>query len=246
MYYFASDIHLGGGDKEIARATERRFVEWLNRVSVDAEAIFLCGDIFDFWFEYSQVVPKGFVRTLGTIASLTDRGIRVVFMAGNHDMWLREYLAEECGMEVYTKPKKFLLAGKWVHVAHGDNLNVAPKEWKLRVLNGLFRSKCAYSTFSRLIHPDLMLKFGLAWSDSSRKKHVDMNGYNTVDGQGVRPLIEYAKESAAGCDYYIYGHLHQHLIYEENGVKYLFINDWNHEPYYAKIDNEGQISLEKA
>ncbi|MFR9554668.1 MAG: UDP-2,3-diacylglucosamine diphosphatase, partial [Rikenellaceae bacterium] len=99
MYYFASDTHLGAGSIEEQRLTERLFVEWLERVSADAEAIFLCGDIFDFWFEYKRVVPRGFVRTLGTIASITDRGVRVIFMAGNHDMWVRDYLAVECGME---------------------------------------------------------------------------------------------------------------------------------------------------
>mgnify|MGYP000771996908 CR=1 FL=1 len=102
MYYFASDIHLGAGDEHSARAVERRFVAWLDKVSGDAEAIFLVGDIFDFWFEYRRVVPKGFVRTLGKLAELTDRGVRVVFFTGNHDMWVGDYLARECGVEIHT------------------------------------------------------------------------------------------------------------------------------------------------
>ena len=107
MYYFASDIHLGAGGEAFAQQTERRFVRWLDDAAQDAEAIFLVGDVFDFWFEYRGVVPKGFVRTLGKLAELTDRGIRVVFFTGNHDMWVGDYLARECGVEIHTSPQQF-------------------------------------------------------------------------------------------------------------------------------------------
>ena len=102
MIYFASDIHLGCGSVEEARTRERRFTAWLDRAAEDAEAIFLLGDLFDFWFEYRRVVPQGFVRTLGKLAALTDRGIRVVFFTGNHDMWVGDYLYRECGVEIHT------------------------------------------------------------------------------------------------------------------------------------------------
>ena len=104
MIYFASDIHLGAGDPATARCTERRFTAWLDAVSRDAEAIYLLGDLFDFWFEYRRVVPQGFVRTLGKLAELTDRGVRVVFFTGNHDMWVGDYLHRECGVEIHTEP----------------------------------------------------------------------------------------------------------------------------------------------
>lgn len=124
MYYFASDIHLGAGDPETARRTERRFVAWLDAAGRDAEAIFLLGDIFDFWFEYRRVVPKGFVRTLGKLAELTDRGVRVVFFTGNHDMWVGDYLARECGVEIHTAPQEVTLAGQRLFLAHGDNMRI--------------------------------------------------------------------------------------------------------------------------
>ena len=124
MIYFASDIHLGAGDVRTAREVERRFVAWLDMVSRDAEAIFLVGDIFDFWFEYRRVVPQGFVRTLGKIAELTDRGIRVVFFTGNHDMWVGDYLTRECGMEIHTGPPLLELAGCRVFVVPGDHMNI--------------------------------------------------------------------------------------------------------------------------
>ena len=105
MYYFASDILLGAGGPAAARAVEKRFVAWLDEVSRDADAVLILGDLFDFWFEYKRVVPKGFVRVLGKLCELTDRGIRVVFMTGNHDMWVRDYFEAECGVEVYTSPR---------------------------------------------------------------------------------------------------------------------------------------------
>ena len=140
MYYFASDIHLGAGGEAFAQQTERRFVRWLDDAAQDAEAIFLVGDVFDFWFEYRGVVPKGFVRTLGKLAELTDRGIRVVFFTGNHDMWVGDYLARECGVEIYTSPQQFRLNGKNVFIAHGDNMNIDGQP-VLKFLNTVFRSR---------------------------------------------------------------------------------------------------------
>ena len=124
MIYFASDIHLGAGSSAEARATERAFCRWLDMVSEDATQIYLLGDIFDFWFEYKRVIPKGFVRVLGRLAELTDRGVRVVFFTGNHDMWCRDYLTKECGIEVYTNPRVMEVGGRVLHIAHGDNMNI--------------------------------------------------------------------------------------------------------------------------
>ncbi|MFI3270231.1 MAG: UDP-2,3-diacylglucosamine diphosphatase [Rikenellaceae bacterium] len=247
MYYFVSDIHLGSGTPQEARATEQRFVKWLRRVGEDAEAIFLCGDIFDFWFEYQHVVPKGFVRTLAQIASLTDRGVRVVFMAGNHDMWLGNYLSAECGVEIYTRPKIFTLSGKRVHVAHGDNLNVQ-RDLKLKIMNNTFRSSTVRKLFSTLVHPDLALRFGLWWSDKSREKHIRGEGHNTIDGLYVRSLVEYAEQQQLSepCDLYIYGHLHQTLRHSCDGFEVLFINDWSEDPHYITLNEEGEAKIEKA
>ncbi|MFI3304935.1 MAG: UDP-2,3-diacylglucosamine diphosphatase [Rikenellaceae bacterium] len=245
MYYFASDIHLGGGGRAVARETESRFVEWLERAAEDAEAILLCGDIFDIWFENKRVVPKGFTRTLGTLSRLTDRGVRVIFMAGNHDMWLGDYLADECGLEIYRKPTIFEFAGKRVHVAHGDNLKLG-RNWSLRLMNILFHSKFVYRAAARVVHPDLLLKFGHWWSEESRRKHRKMVGHNTIDGYGVRSLIEYATEHQATepCDYYIFGHLHQMFDYQGDGFRVLFTNDWSEEPHVAALDSEGNMRLE--
>lgn len=171
MYYFASDIHLGAGGPAAARAVEKRFVAWLDEVSRDADAVFILGDLFDFWFEYKRVVPKGFVRVLGKLCELTDRGIRVVFMTGNHDMWVRDYFEAECGVEVYTSPRIMELAGKRVFLAHGDNMKIDHLP-VLRFMNAVFRSKTIRFLFSWLVHPDWAMRFGQWWSGKSRKSHL--------------------------------------------------------------------------
>ncbi len=245
MYYFVSDIHLGAGSAQEAKATEERFVEWLDSVGDHATAIFICGDMFDFWFEYKRVVPKGFVRTLGRIARLTDRGVRVVFMAGNHDQWIGDYLASECGMELYTSPQIFEIEGKRLYVAHGDNLNIKGDPL-LRFMNCGFRSKWLRALFSSLVHPDLALKFGQWWSRSSRNKHVHTQYKGRNAAQEM--LSEYATtiRASEGSDYHIFGHIHLALDHTTaDGTRVIFTNDWSHTPYCAVMDKNGEIRLEK-
>ncbi len=247
MYYFVSDIHLRYGG-EGSRKKELFFVEWLKWVADDgdAEAVFVCGDIFDFWFEYQRVVPKGFVRVLAQLETMTERGIRVVFMAGNHDMWVGDYLREECGVEIYTSPRTFNLGSSVVYVAHGDNLNVVD-DWRLRMLNKIFRSKCAKVIFSWLVHPDVAMKFGLWWSNSSRKKHVAMDGSGTIEGVGIRSLIDHSarQQQESPCDHYIYGHLHQSFQYTDSKdeFKVTFISDWSQSIFYARLNGEGDMTI---
>ena len=216
MIYFASDVHLGAGGDAAAREVEQRFVAWLDAAARDAEAIFLVGDIFDFWFEYRRVVPKGFVRTLGKLAELTDRGIRVVFFTGNHDMWVGDYLTRECGMEIYTSPQLLTLHGRRVFVAHGDNMKIDGQPL-LKLLNSGFRSRTLKWLFSWGLHPDWALKFGHWWSGKSRKGHdaADEKARREgteggFDASLTEPLIEYAREYAAGhdVDHFVFGHMH--------------------------------------
>ena len=239
MYYFASDIHLGAGGRECARRVESRFVEWLEMVGRDAEAIYLLGDIFDFWFEYHRVVPKGFVRVLAKLAELTSRGVRVVFLTGNHDMWVYDYLTEECGVEVYTKPIFEELAGKRLFLAHGDNMKIDGQPL-LRLMNSIFRSKVARVLFSWLIHPDLALKFGRWWSGKSRKAHG-----GEIPEWVNDPLYSYAEELCGrervdGC---IFGHTHKSEVRQCGETRILFLSEWEHRPSYAVMDAEGEIKL---
>ena len=244
MHYFASDIHLGAGTQAEARATEQCFVAWLDRVAADAETIVLAGDIFDFWFEYRRVIPKGFVRTLGKLAALTDRGIRIILLTGNHDMWMRDYLTQECGVEVYTRPQIFTLGDQKIFVAHGDNMKIDGK-WLLKLMNSTFRSRPLRWLFSWLIHPDHAVRFGRWWSGSSRKKHhADQFGESVTE-----PLIAYAREHRAqhpeAADHYLFGHMHYPRDYREEGLHVLLLGCWEGaRGSYAQLDGAGNLRLE--
>jgi len=120
--YFASDQHLGAPTSKDSFVREKRFLYWLDTVKKDAEAIFLLGDLFDFWFEYKSVVPKGFVRILGKLAEIKDSGIPVYFFVGNHDLWMTDYFEKELNIPVYHKPQEFLIDNKKFFIGHGDGL----------------------------------------------------------------------------------------------------------------------------
>ncbi len=252
-YYFASDIHLGAGEEQFARETERLFVAWLDEAARDAEAIFLVGDVFDFWFEYRRVVPKGFVRTLGKLSELTDRGIRVVFFTGNHDMWVTDYLTRECGVEIYTAPQELTLAGKKVFIAHGDNMNIQGQPL-LRLLNGVFRSRMLRRGFSWLVHPDLAMKFGHWWSGKSRKSHNAADRRAVESGRGggfdaglTEPLIAYARAYAAthAVDHFVFGHMHFARDYRDGGLHVVNLGCWEKNPAYAVLDDSGEMTLKR-
>ena len=240
MYYFVSDIHLGAGGDE-ARSTERRFVAWLDDVSRDADAIYILGDLFDFWFEYKRVVPRGFVRTLAKLAELTERGVRVVFLTGNHDMWVRDYLTAECGVEIHTRPVEVGLCGRRMLLAHGDNMNIKG-QYALQLMNTVFRSRLLRFLFSWGVHPDLALKFGRWWSDSSRKNHDK----HPSDAKSTDILIDYAREYAAGHSdvrTFIFGHMHVARDYRDDNIRVLSLGEWRDNPTYAVMNAEGEICI---
>ena len=234
MIYFASDIHLGSGDRDTQRATEQRFVEWLSSIESTAEVLFLVGDIFDFWFEYGRVVPKGFVRALGKLAQMTDRGIRVVMLTGNHDMWVGDYLTAECGIELYTTAQTFTLKGKKYLVSHGDNTNIKGQPM-LRLMNAFFRSKSLRVVASWLIHPDLFLKFGQWWSGSSRKAHKAQTELSYLN-----PLIEFAAGyEDKSVEHFVFGHIH--IPHQTETIT--FLGNWAEGCSWAEIGDDGKIIL---
>lgn len=238
MHYFVSDIHLGSGDVAEQRRVERKFLDFLSQIEADAQTLFLVGDIFDFWFEYKRVVPKGFVRVLGRLAELCDKGVRVVMLTGNHDMWVGNYLTDECGIELYTKPQTFTLAGKTLFVAHGDNMNIGNKPI-LCLMNAMFRSKVLRKVASWLIHPDLFMRFGKWWSGKSRKSHNANYGAEVLE-----PLVDYAAKYGAehSVDYFIFGHMH-YAMDVTAAERVLFMGDWHRQPSYIALDNDGKIEL---
>ena len=245
MIYFASDIHLGAGSVQEAKRTERAFCRWLDMVAQDATQIYLLGDIFDFWFEHKRVAPKGFVRVLGRLAALTDRGVKVVFFTGNHDMWCRDYLTVECGLEVYTCSRVMEVGGRVMHIAHGDNMNIGNQPL-LRLMNTMFRSSALRWIFSWFIHPDLAHKFGRWWSGKSRKSH----GKEAISVDMLSYLTDYARRDHSEdgrADSYIFGHMHiGHRTTIEDGVEVLFLGDWSgRSAVYGVMDEANSLELKE-
>ena len=237
--YFAADVHLGGGDTATARETERRFVAWLDRAAEDADAIFLLGDLFDFWFEYRRVVPKGFVRTLAKLAELTGRGIRVVLLTGNHDQWMRDYLTAECGVELYTRPQLFEINGQQLYLAHGDHMGVGREPW---LLNRIFRSRTLRWLFAWGVHPDLALKFGHWWSRKSRKSHARKG---PIDPAITEPLIGFARAYARThrVDHFVFGHMHIAREYRDGTLHTVHLGGWEAPASYAVLEADGSLTL---
>jgi UDP-2,3-diacylglucosamine hydrolase len=183
-------------------------------------------------------VPKGFVRVLGRLAELSEKGVKIVMLTGTHDMWVGDYLTNECGIELYTKPQTIVVADKTLFVAHGDNMNIKGQP-VLRAMNAMFRSKCLRKIASWLIHPDCFMRFGQWWSGKSRKSH------NTDYGSEVlEHLVDYAVKygNEHKVDYFVFGHLH-YAADIKTTERILFMGDWHSQPSYVVLDNNGEIEL---
>lgn len=239
MIYFASDIHLGGGDAAAARATERRFIAWLDRVAGDAEAIVLAGDVFDFWFEKGRKIPDGYDAVLKKLRELTLRRVRVLFFTGNHDMWLNGYFERVCGMEVHTEPQLLTLGGRRIFVAHGDNLNLRgkPGAW---ALNTLFRSKPARFLFELFTPYRVILRFGRWWSGRSGK-----SGRTCTEPAVIEPLVAYARKYALthAVDHFVFGHMHHACDRREGALHTIHLGGWEAASSYAVLDDRGELTL---
>ncbi|WP_320054184.1 UDP-2,3-diacylglucosamine diphosphatase [uncultured Acetobacteroides sp.] len=164
--YFASDVHLGLPGIEPPIERERRFIRWLDMAKQDAEEIILLGDIFDFWYEYKKVIPRGFSRFLGKLSEITDSGITVRFFTGNHDIWAYDYLHTECGVILHSEPFTCEFAGKRFFLHHGDGLG--NMDWKYKLMKWFFTWKVSQFLFSTFVHPNLALWLAHNWSYKSR------------------------------------------------------------------------------
>ena len=163
--YFLSDFHLGAPDYETSLVREKRVVKFLDEIKNDAAQIFILGDLFDFWYEYKNVVPKGFVRILGKLAELTDSGIQIHFFVGNHDMWMKGYFEKELNIKVYHHPEEFELNGKKFLIGHGDGLG--PGDHRYKALKKVFRNKFSQWLFG-IMHPRLGIGIADYFSSKSR------------------------------------------------------------------------------
>ncbi len=234
--YFASDLHLGIPDYNASLEREKRFVRWLDLIQSDASAIFIVGDLFDFWFEYRQVVPKGYVRVLGKLAALRDKGIPVYFFTGNHDQWMRDYFQHELGIPVFHEPQRVTIGGKQFLIAHGDGLG--PGDHGYKFLKTLFRGRFSRWLFS-ILHPDIGVWLGKRWSKNNRL--INGNDQAEFMGEEKEWLVQFARTvlKTEPIDYFIFGHRHIVLEYQLTETsKYINLGDWIKFNSYAVYDGK--------
>ena len=220
MIYFLSDAHLGSLLVKDQRAHEKKLVDWLDNVKKDATAIYLLGDMFDFWFEYKTVVPKGFVRFLGKLAELTDSGIEIHFFIGNHDIWTFGYLENEIGLIIHKEPYTVQLGNKRFFMAHGDGLYAEDHGFKF--IRTIFHSRTAQKLF-RLLPAQLGQEFGYNWSKRNREKILPIE--NKYLGEEKEKLVVFAKKyvETHDVDFLIFGHRHLALNLQLKNQKRLII-----------------------
>ncbi len=234
--YFSSDNHLGAPTMEQSLPREKKFVAWLDHIKHDAAAIFLLGDLFDFWFEYKTVIPKGFTRTLGKLAEISDSGIPIYFFVGNHDLWMRDYFKTELNIEVFHKPQDFTFNDKTFLIGHGDGLGPGDKGYKR--MKKVFTNPLSKWLFNWL-HPDIGVK--LAQYMSVKNKLISGDDDAKFLGEDNEWLVQYCKrkESQQHRDYYVFGHRHLPLEISINDTsKYVNLGDWIQYYTYGAFDGK--------
>jgi len=222
--YFAYDNHLGAPTKEASKLREKKFVAWLDEIKEDAAAIFLLGDLFDFWAEYKTVIPKGFTRTLGKLAEITDSGIPVYFFVGNHDLWMNGYFEEELNIPVYHEPKEFTFNNKTFFIGHGDGLGPGDKGYKR--MKKVFTNPVSKWLF-RWLHPDIGVR--VAQYLSVKNKLISGDDDATFLGEENEWLVQYCKRKleTKHYNYFVFGHRHLPLEINLNEKsKYVNLGDW--------------------
>ena len=236
--YFLSDAHLGSLAIPHGRTQERRLVRFLDSIKEKASAVYLLGDMFDFWNEYRYVVPKGYSRFLGKLSELTDNGVEVHFFAGNHDLWTYGYLEEECGVIVHKASVTTEIYGKVFFLAHGDGLG--DPDNKFKILRKLFHNRTCQRLLN-FVHPRWGMALGLNWAKHSRLKRADGKEVPFM-GEDKEFLVRFArdyKRSHPNIDYFLFGHRHIELdLPIDKSTRMLILGDWIWQFTYAVFDGE--------
>ncbi|GGW57779.1 UDP-2,3-diacylglucosamine hydrolase [Winogradskyella epiphytica] len=242
--YFSSDNHLGAPTTEASKPREQKFVAWLDEVKQDAAAIFLLGDLFDFWFEYKTVVPKGFTRTLGKLAEISDSGIPIYFFVGNHDLWMNGYFEEELGIPVYHEPREFIISSgagtpnskTSFFIGHGDGLGPEDKGYKR--MKKVFTNPLFQWLF-KWVHPDIGVRVGQYMSVKNKLISGDEDA--KFLGEDNEWLVAYCKRKLEEKhrDYFVFGHRHLPLeIPLKDHSKYINLGDWIQYYTYGVFDGK--------
>lgn len=234
--YFASDQHFGAPTSEKSKPREKLFITWLDSIKNDAEAIFLLGDLFDFWFEYTKVVPKGFIRVLGKLAELSDSGIKIHFFVGNHDLWMKDYFETELNITIYRKPTEFTFNNKLFLIGHGDGLGPGDKGYKR--MKKVFTNPFS-NWFYKWLHPDIGVR--LAQYLSVKNKLISGEEDIKFLGEENEWLVQYCKKKLTQkhYDFFVFGHRHLPLeITISENSKYINTGDWINHFTYAVFESE--------
>ena len=235
--YFASDLHLGIPNHQDSLVREKKFVRWLESIQDDAKALYLVGDIFDYWHEYKRVVPRGFVRLLGKLAELRDGGLPIFAFTGNHDLWMFGYFEEELGIPVYKEPIQKTFNNKKFYIGHGDGLG--PGDYGYKRLKMLFTNPFCQWAY-RQLHPDFAARIAQFSSKKSRLSQIDGDEEHFL-GEDKEWLCIFAKEmlKKEHFDYFVFGHRHLPLnIALNTESKYINLGDWINHYSYAKFDGQ--------
>lgn len=240
--YFASDFHLGIPDFESSLKREQKIVRWLDSIKHDAQALYLVGDIFDFWFEFKTVVPKGFTRLLGKLAELSDSGIELHLFHGNHDLWQFGYLQKELGATIHSKPTHFTLNGKSFFIAHGDGLG--PNQRWFKFILGIYRNYFFQRLFA-FFHPNIGIRIANWFSNRSKQHTFNQNA--SYLGDDKEYLMVFAKsylEQHPTTDYFVFGHRHFPFNKKIDDATVMNLGDWIGYHTYAVFDGEN-LELKK-
>jgi UDP-2,3-diacylglucosamine hydrolase len=240
--YFASDFHLGAPDATTSRERERRIVRWLDEASKDAAAIYLLGDVFDFWFEYKHAIPRGFSRLQGKLAELTDGGLPITLFTGNHDMWMFGYFTQEMGIPVHRQPVTQRLGHQLFHLGHGDGLGPGDFAYR-RILKPAFDSRFMQWLFAR-VHPNLGIGIANKWSQRSRLQNGEADAQYFGEDEW---LLVYCREVEKRLhhDYYVFGHRHLPLDVEVGpGSRYINLGEWVNYCSYGVYDGTEMVLRE--
>ncbi len=238
--FFASDFHLGVPNHAESLEREKRIVKWLEKVKNEGSHLFLLGDVFDFWFEYKRVAPRGYVRLLGKLAELSDAGIKIEWFTGNHDMWIFDYLPKEIGFELHRNPVVREFGGKRFYLGHGDGLGPGDKGYKF--IKKVFSSRFCQWCFARL-HPN----FGIWLADYfSGKSRLAGKGKDEKFFGEKEWLVIYCREllKKEKFDYFLFGHRHLPIDYNLGESRYLNLGEWVNYSTYAEFDGK-ELSLKE-
>lgn len=239
--YFASDFHLGIDGRLSSRERERQIVRWLDLAAQDATAIYLVGDLFDFWFEYRAAVPRGFVRLLGKLAELRDGGLPIHIFTGNHDMWLFDYLPTELGVAVYREPLVRQIGQHTFFIGHGDGLG--PGDYGYKFIKRIFAHPAAQWLFARL-HPNLGIGAAQYWSRRSRASNPGEDEFLGPTGEWLLQFAEAESARRPEIDFFVFGHRHLPIDYRlSNGhSRYINLGEWVKYNSYAVYEG-GDMSV---